>query len=132
MLLRNIRRPQTVQHLIEMETTVQRTKRKDSRSGGARLGKTTGTTSPHERRSVEPTADDMTDPKEVWKESETTPQQRRAPASTTGHGRVADAGDVAGHSSEPYDMEKQADMVGKQTDRRKPAGGTSKPSTTKR
>jgi hypothetical protein len=113
------------------DTTVARTNGKDQHSRPA-LRSTSRTTSHTERRSGEPTAEDMTDPREVWKDAETTPQEHSDAAAATGHGRVADAGDVGAGSTKPYGLEKQSDMVAKQTDRGTPPGSTRKPARTKR
>ncbi len=79
------------------------------------LTRTTGTETRHERRKARPDTQDLTEPKEVWKESETTPQPKPQPRSKTG--RVADAGDLQDGEPSPYDTEVQADRVARQTDR---------------
>src|SRR5690606_24233718 len=42
------------------------------------LKETTGTDSAHERANARPDAEDLSDPKEVWKDAETTPAADRA------------------------------------------------------
>lgn len=84
------------------------------------LTRTTGTETRHERRKARPDTQDLTDPKEVWKESETTPQPKPQPRSKTGRKRVADAGDLQNGEPSPYDAEMQADHVARQTDRNRP------------
>ncbi|MCG5480627.1 hypothetical protein [Sinorhizobium alkalisoli] len=84
------------------------------------LSKTTGTEIRHERRKARPDIEDLTEPKEVWKESETTPQPKPQPKSETGRKRVADAGDLQDGEPSPYDTEVQADRVATQTDRNRP------------
>lgn len=84
------------------------------------LTRTTGTDTRHERRKARPDSQDLADPKEVWKESETTPQPKLQPRPDTGRKRVADAGDLQGGEPSPYATEVQADRVAKQTDRKRP------------
>ncbi|MCA1490344.1 hypothetical protein I6F11_05345 [Ensifer sp. NBAIM29] len=84
------------------------------------LTRTTGTETRHERRNARPDTRDLTDPKEVWKESETSPQPKPQPRSKTGRKRVADAGDLQGGEPSPYDTEVQADRVAEQTERNRP------------
>ncbi|OHV81908.1 hypothetical protein LCM4579_19150 [Ensifer sp. LCM 4579] len=84
------------------------------------LTKTTGTETRHERRKARPDTEDLNEPKEVWKESETTPQPTPQPKSGTGRKRVADAGDLQDGEPSPYETGVQADRVAKQTDRNRP------------
>lgn len=84
------------------------------------LTRTTGSDTRHERRKACPDAGDMTEPKEVWKESETTPQPKPQRGSDIARKRVADAGDLKEGEPSPYGTEMQADRVAKQTDRERP------------
>lgn len=82
------------------------------------LKETTGTDSAHERANARPDAEDLSDPKEVWKDAETTPAADRARDATGGGAkRVADAGDVGGGQPSPYGVEAQADALARQTKR---------------
>ena len=86
----------------------------------ASLAKTTGIKTHHERPMGHPDIGDLTDPTEVWKDAETTPQGESRRSQTKSRGqRVADAGDLKGGEPTPYDIEVQADSVGKQTQRDK-------------
>lgn len=89
------------------------------------LRKTSGTDSRHERMKARPEADDLTDPDEVWEDSETTPSRDRK--GTPGGERVADAGDVGGGQPQPYGTETQADAVARQTKRSGERRGVEKP-----
>jgi len=80
------------------------------------LKRTTKTDTPHERQNARPDAENVGDPKEVWKSSEVTPQGR-VPDRIVPPGRVADAGDISDGEPSPYGAEVQADVVGKQTKR---------------
>ncbi|MBA3447325.1 MAG: hypothetical protein H0T56_06920 [Pseudaminobacter sp.] len=91
----------------------------------ANISRTTGSDSAHERRKANPDAEDMTDPKEVWKNAETTPSAD--PAGNIPRGRVADAGDLMGGAPSPYSTETQADALAKQTDRENEPGNIEKP-----
>lgn len=94
----------------------------------AGLSRTTGTNTVHERRKANPDTEDMTDPKEVWKEGETTPSaDRGGRAATAGSGRVADAGDLDKAQPSPYSTETQADAVARQTDRKDEPPSIEKP-----
>ena len=73
----------------------------------------------HERNKATPTVDDLTDPKEVWKDGETVPSRDRDKPRTGMLGRVADAGDIGGGEAPPYGTEAQADSIASQ----RPAGG---------
>lgn len=92
------------------------------------LRKTTRAGSRHERHKASPTARELSEPEEVWKDAETTPQEdTREEVAEGGRGRVADAGDVGGPQTSPYGRETQADAVAKQTRRTKKPGGVEKP-----
>lgn len=94
-----------------------REKTQEQQSG---LTRTTGSATRHERRKARPDAGDLTEPKEVWKESETTPQPKPQRRSDIARKRVADAGDLKDGAPLPYGTEMQADRVAKQTDREHP------------
>lgn len=87
----------------------------------------TGTDAAHERRKAAPDAADMTDPKEVWKEGETTPSRDEVGVASGGRGRVADGGDLDKGQPSPYSAESQADAVAKQTGRKAAPGNVEKP-----
>ena len=72
-------------------------------------------TSSHERTKANPDAPDISNPKEVWKDSETTPSRKYNTDIARGGERVADAGDVGqtGNPS-PYHTATQAEEVGGQ------------------
>ena len=73
----------------------------------------------HERTKANPDSSDLTDPKEVWKDGETTPGPGKSKIRRSGMlGRVADAGDIGRGASSPYGAESQADSVGRQTTRK--------------
>ncbi len=92
----------------------------------AHLSRTTGTDTPEERTKARPDANDVTDPKEVWKDGETEPSRDRAPIAGSGApGRVADAGDVGGHASTPYEQGVQSDSILRQDNKK--TGGIEKP-----
>ncbi|MBP2234670.1 hypothetical protein J2Z31_001160 [Sinorhizobium kostiense] len=84
------------------------------------LTRTTGSETSHERRKARPETGDLTDPKEVWKDSETTPQPKPQRRSDIAGKRVADAGDLKAGEPSPYDIEVQADRVAEQTKRDRP------------
>ncbi|QFI69934.1 hypothetical protein [Sinorhizobium alkalisoli] len=84
------------------------------------LTKSTGTETRRERQKARPNSEELTEPKEVWKESEATPQPIPKPKSEIGRKRVADAGDLQDGEPSPYETEVQADRVAKQTDRNRP------------
>lgn len=69
----------------------------------------------HERMKARPDAKDLQDPKEVWKNGETTPTRERKGERSGMLGRVADAGDLGGVEPSPYPIEVQADSVGQQS-----------------
>lgn len=91
------------------------------------LSETSGTDTAHERQKARPEADDLKDPKEVWKDSETTPERDRAAKPVTGGERVADAGDIGGGQASPYGTPAHADAVARQTDRKKEPRSIEKP-----
>ena len=93
----------------------------------ANLSRTTGTDSAHERTKAAPDAEDMTNPREVWQEGETTPSPSRAGIARGGRGRVADAGDLGNGQPSPYSTETQADAVARQTDRKDEPRSPQKP-----
>ena len=97
----------------------------NGRKSDASLTQTTGTDTRHERNDATVRADELKDPKQVWKNSETMPDEAGQQGADIGHGRVADAGDVGGHATSPYGTEVQADALAKQTDRG--SGGVEKP-----
>ncbi|MCO6187806.1 hypothetical protein [Rhizobium sp. L1K21] len=68
----------------------------------------------HERQKGRPDAGDVSNPKEVWKDSETTPSRQYSGGRSGGGERVADAGDIGSGSPSPYTTETQADEVGGQ------------------
>ncbi|WP_157784667.1 hypothetical protein [Sinorhizobium fredii] len=83
------------------------------------MTQTTGSKTRHERQKARPGVDDLTDPKEVWKDAETTPQRDTVVGGAKmSRQRVADAGDIKSGEPSPYDIEVQADSIAKQTDRR--------------
>jgi hypothetical protein len=86
----------------------------------SKIGATANTR--HERHKARPDAEDLTDPKEVWKNSETTPQRDLQESPSEPDGRVADAGDIGGGQPSPYEEEVQADAVARQTNREERAG----------
>lgn len=92
-----------------------------------KISGTSGTDTRHERRKATPDVEDMTDPKEVWKDAETTPAPDRRVTESGPRGRVADAGDLAQRSPSPYGTETQADSVAKQTTRTGEPKGVEKP-----
>ncbi|EHK58211.1 hypothetical protein MAXJ12_05913 [Mesorhizobium alhagi CCNWXJ12-2] len=99
-----------------------------NRGKDAELSRTTGADTVHARRKANPDTEDLTDPKEVWKDSETSPSaDRRADLATGGSGRVADGGDLDKAQPSPYSTETQADAVAGQTDRKDEPPGTGKP-----
>lgn len=89
------------------------------------ITRTTGTDDPHERNKADPSARDMSDPKEVWKDGETTPSRVRA--SRSGGDRVADAGDIGGGQPSPYSTETQADAIAGRKAGGKDRSGAEKP-----
>lgn len=91
------------------------------------LAKTTAADDAHERRKANPDAADMADPKEVWKEGETTPSPDRGAAVARGGGRVADGGDLDKAQPSPYSTETQADALAKQSTGKEQAPGVEKP-----
>lgn len=93
----------------------------------ARISKTTGTDTAHERRKANPDTGDLADPKEVWKDAETTPSADRGAGIASGGGRVADGGDLGKSQPSPYSTETQADALAKQTDRKGEPPGIEKP-----
>ena len=94
----------------------------------AELARTTGAEPAHERRKANPDADDLTDPKEVWKDGETSPSRDRGSGARGGvRGRVADAGDLAEGQPSPYSTETQADALARQTDRKEEPRSIEKP-----
>lgn len=95
--------------------------------GGPRIDKTTGADTRHERNKAETTANDLRDPKEVWSNSETTPEADRKKTGSGPAKRVADAGDIGGGQVSPYGTETQADALAEQTDRNRPSGVVEKP-----
>ncbi|RWM82849.1 MAG: hypothetical protein EOR84_34275 [Mesorhizobium sp.] len=107
---------------------MQREQKRDREDDSPNISKTTGVDSRHERRKARPDADDLTDPEEVWKSSETTPQREaKEKTSEEPDGRVADAGDVGGGQPSPYETEVQADSVAQQADRNRRTGEKPKP-----
>lgn len=95
----------------------------------AELRETSGADTSHERMKAQPAAKDLKDPKEVWKDAETTPARDRAREAAPGGGakRVADAGDVGAGETAPYDTEVQADAVARQTHRTEEPRDVEKP-----
>jgi hypothetical protein len=92
------------------------------------LSRTAGTNTAHERRKANPDAKDMTDPKEVWKDGETTPAADRGSGGAAGRsGRVADAADLDKASPSPYSTETQVDALARQTDRKDEPASIEKP-----
>ncbi|WP_324765484.1 hypothetical protein SO078_30705 (plasmid) [Sinorhizobium meliloti] len=98
---------------------------KNRRKQEASLAETTGSKTRHERPMGRPDTGDLTDPTEVWRDAETTPQgePRRGQTKALGQ-RVADAGDLKGGEPSPYDIEVQADSIANRTQRDK--GSTKK------
>ena len=92
-----------------------------------KLTETTGADTAHERENARPEADDLKDPKEVWKDAETTPARDKRIGRSGGGERVADAGDVGGGQASPYGTPAQADAVARQTDRKKEPHRPEKP-----
>lgn len=80
-----------------------------------------------ERTGVEPDADELSDPEEVWKTDERTPRQEGSRDTGGAPGRVADAGDIGGGATSPYSTETQSDSLARQTARRSEDGAPEKP-----
>ena len=93
------------------------------------LGATSKAETAHERMNARPDKKELGDPKEVWKNAETTPAaDRAAEARDSGMaGRVADAGDVGAGQASPYGTEAQADALARQTNRSGEPRGVEKP-----
>ncbi|WP_274423336.1 hypothetical protein [Chelativorans sp. YIM 93263] len=92
------------------------------------LRKASGTERVHERMKAQPDAQDLSDPKEVWKDLETTPAADvDEEIAEGGAGRVADAGDVGVGQASPYGTEAQADALARQTKRTGEPRGVEKP-----